>query len=135
MRKNVTNISTTRSKDAYDNVANSIADKYSDYSIVVDGGSYRFYNVSFEIDHQAKTIKLDYYLPMYTNFKGCNKWVLSEIAKGKTSGIAGLGMRRSVMALMGNTNVPVFDDFGNGAYWVHNKQDMKNYIEARTNTH
>ena len=103
MKSNIKNISTTQSRSSYNEVANRIASKYPDYSVIVDGGSYRCYEVKYEVDHNEKTIKLDYYLPLYTDFHKCNDWVLSEIAKGNTSGCAGLGIMRPILYLMGCT--------------------------------
>lgn len=117
MSRNLKNISNCVSKSAYDEVANIIAKKYADYSIIVDGGPYRGYNVKYEVNHEDKTIKLDYYLPFYTNFSNCNEWVLSEIAKGNTSGCVGLGYRRSIMAALGH-DVPRVDEWGNGPLWA-----------------
>ena len=99
---NIKNISTAKSGEQYYGIAAEIAKKYPDYAIEVDGGPYRNYCVRYEIDRENKTIKLDYYIPMHINTKVCNRWVLSEIAKGNTSGSAGLGLRKAAMTLMGN---------------------------------
>ena len=101
MRKNIKNISTTLSKDAYYDAVDIIARKYPNYSIIVDGGSWRGYNVRYEVNHSEKVIKLDYYLPLYTDFNICNSWVLTEIAKGNTSGSLGFGFLRAIKAAMG----------------------------------
>jgi hypothetical protein len=99
--KKITNISTAKSKKAYFQLAKGIAKKYPDYSITVDGGAYRCYCVKFDVDHQSKTINLDYYIPDHINTEKCNEWVLSEIAKGSTEGKVGLGWSKAVDYLMG----------------------------------
>lgn len=115
---NITNISTAKSGEQYYGIAAEIAKKYPDYAIEVDGGPFRNYCVSYEIDRDNKTIKLDYYIPMHINTKVCNRWVLSEIAKGNTIGSAGLGFRKAVLTSMGNNveitkfdRIPSFSEY------------------------
>lgn len=100
----IKNISTAKSSEEYTPLASEIAKKYPDYNIVVDGGAYRGHCVSYEIDKDTKTIKLDYYIPRHINTKVCNRWVISEIAKGNTCGSAGLGYAKAIRYMAGISN-------------------------------
>ena len=101
---NIKNISTAKSREEYTALAAVIAKKYPDYDIVVNGGAYRFYCVSYEVDKDNKTITLDYYIPRHINTKVCNRWVISEIEKGNTCGSAGLGYSKAIRCMTGISN-------------------------------
>ena len=79
MLKNVVNISTCRSKDAYDHIADDIAKKYPHYKVIVDGGPYRGYDCYVELHKDNKEIRLDYYLWQYINVDKCNRFILDYL--------------------------------------------------------
>ena len=79
--KEIKNISTSdRWKDWYQGYGEEIAKLYPDYQITVDGGPYRWsYELKYEIDTENKTLMLDFYLPLYINWKECKKWLINEL--------------------------------------------------------
>lgn len=77
----ITNISTNRNKDTYTDYAKRIAKHFPEYNFIVDGGSFRFHDCAFVIDKENKTIRLDFYLPLYIHHEKCIKWAIKEIKR------------------------------------------------------
>ena len=68
----------------YESYAQVVADEFPDYQVVVDGGSWRYYDCWFEVDITNKIINLDFYLPKYINTENCISCLIRDI--GKTIG-------------------------------------------------
>lgn len=68
-------------KDIYQIYAEEVSKLYPDYDIIVDGGSYRFYDVKMEVNTENKVIGLDFYLPLYINWPELKKWIINEMVE------------------------------------------------------
>ena len=78
--KEIKNISTSDNwKDWYQSRGEEIAKLYPDFEITVDGGPFRFYELTYAIDTENKTLELNFYLPFHINWKECKKWLINEL--------------------------------------------------------
>ena len=68
-------------KDWYQTLAERVAERYPDYTIIVDGGSYRAYDSQVELKREKKEIHLDFYLPYYFDCEEQISFILSELKK------------------------------------------------------
>lgn len=89
--KKVNNTSTcTHYKEVYQDWGEQVAKLYPDYEIIVNGGSFRGYDMKYELDTEKKTMKLDFYLPLYVDWRACKKWLVNELQEK-------YGVRKSII--------------------------------------
>ena len=136
--KKVINISNCESwKDVYQIWGEEIAKNYPEYQVTVDGGSFRGYDVLLEVNLESKTIKLDYYLPMYISSKETQSWVVKEIGDyieyGYDKGFKSKEQHQKVRECLSNVlTVGWFDDV---KHLVYDERGKKIVLSFNYNSH
>ena len=135
--KKVINVSESNAwKDYYQKMGEQIAEKFPDFQVIVDGGSFRCYDVRLEVNLEERTIKVDYYLPLYLDSK-LQTWIENEVRDyinyGYNKGFKSKEQANKVCdCLSGIMREGIFNDL---RHLVYDESEGKMVLSFNYNTH